>query len=105
VSVEGWRENHPGRKTRIELDQRLCEFPVALWARGADEGYDLMNDHAAVVIPQKGIADRIGNQDAEGSEVISPRLRERQRDFGDIESTADLLTNGHGCRNPKRFVR
>jgi hypothetical protein len=80
---------------------------VALCASGADEGYDLMNDHAAAVIAQRGIGDLIGIPDADGSHVISAWLREHEIDFSfsEIESIADLLTSGHGSIDPRGLVR
>jgi formate hydrogenlyase subunit 6/NADH:ubiquinone oxidoreductase subunit I len=55
-----------------------------------DEGYCLMNDHAASVITHEGLAGLIDGLRVEGFRVIGPRLRDQAIVYDEIESLADL---------------
>ena len=49
-----------------------------------------MNDHAAAVITQEGLAGLIEALRSDGFRVIGPRLRDQAIVYDDIESVADL---------------
>ena len=49
-----------------------------------------MNDHAAAVITQEGLAGLIAGLRAQGFRVIGPRLRDQAIVYDDIESVSDL---------------